>query len=82
MSSKVKCTLCSNDVHWYWGDINCDTYRAYDCDENGERTDETTILPRMDRVDRVEDESFYMCSNGSCMMVWQTEKEITELLSL
>ena len=67
VESEIKCPECGKDIHFYWGDINNDTYRAYFVDSEGQRTEETKILPRMDRVDEVKDESFYMCSGGNCI---------------
>ena len=70
VESEIKCPECGKDIHFYWGDINNDTYRAYFVDSEGQKTEETKILPRMDRVDEVKDESFYMCSGGNCMTTW------------
>lgn len=75
----MNCPSCSHDVHWYEGHLELDTYLAYSCDQNGSALEEVDILPRMDRVDEVLDEKFYMCSNGNCMMIWEDEKDI-ELL--
>ena len=76
VESEIKCPECGKDIHFYWGDINNDTYRAYFVDSEGQRTEETKILPRMDRVDEVKDESFYMCSGGNCMTTWDDLDEL------
>ena len=76
----MNCPSCSHDVHWYEGHPELDTYLAYSCDQNGSVIEEVELLSRMDRVDEVKDDRFYMCSNGDCMMVWEEENEITILL--
>jgi hypothetical protein len=70
------CHNCNSEIHYIWGDISADTYRAYTIDKDGNRLDETEILPRLDRADRIEDESYYMCSNGDCMCAWDTKEEM------
>ena len=76
----MNCPSCLHDVHWYEGHPELDTYLAYSCDQNGSALEEVELLPRMDRVDEVKDDRFYMCSNGDCMMVWEEENEISILL--
>ena len=75
----MSCPHCACDVHWYEGHPELDTYLAFSCDQEGSTIDEVELLPRMDRVDEVKDDRFYMCSNGNCMMVWEEEKDIETL---
>ena len=76
MKNKIKCKECGSDIHLYIGDTDIDKYMAYSIDENGEMDCDTDILPRMDRVDEVYDEEFYMCSNGDCMKVYRDFEEL------
>ena len=82
MQSKLKCPKCNSNIYYYWGDVDCDTYRAYLVDESGHKTDETTISPRMDRVDEVENEEFWMCSNQECGKSWDKLAELKKELNL
>ncbi len=70
------CHNCSSEIHYYWGDINSDTYRAYTIDKDGNRLEETEVLPSIDRADEIKDESYFMCSNGDCMWAWDTKEEM------
>jgi hypothetical protein len=73
----ITCPECGSPIVYYWGDIDSDTYRAYNIDENADmiEEEEVDISPRMDRVDEVKDEFFYMCSNHDCGWDWKTKEE-------
>jgi hypothetical protein len=74
--NNLLCHNCNSEIHYYWGDINSDTYRAYTIDKGGNRLDETEVLPSIDRADEIKDESYFMCSNGDCMWAWDTKEEM------
>ena len=76
LGNDLLCHNCNSAIHYIWGDISADTYRAYTIDKDGNRLDETEILPSIDRADEIKDESFFMCSNGDCMWAWDTKEEM------
>ena len=78
MESKLKCPKCKSDIHFYIGDTDEDTYRAFFVDEKGDQTIETEILPRFDRVDEVKEEEWWHCSNGNCGKYWEDLNELFE----
>lgn len=73
-----KCPYCESDVHFYTGYSQLFRYEAQTIDNNGQCLDNVPILDRMDRVDEVFDETFYLCSNGECMYEWKTFSDLIE----
>jgi hypothetical protein len=71
----LKCPSCkSPKIRFYQGVPAQDTYYAYEVDpETGNYGNEVEILPRIDRVDRVEAEQLYICHG--CMEQWKTWDE-------
>jgi hypothetical protein len=73
-----KCPYCESDVHFYTGYAQLYRYEAQSIDNKGQCIDEVQILDRMERVDEVFDETFYLCSNGQCMYEWKTFSDLIE----
>ena len=71
----LKCPKCGGrHIYYYQGVPACNTYFAYEVDfPSGEARNEVEICPRMDRVDRVESQTLYLCHG--CMKQWGTWDE-------
>ncbi len=75
MEPDLECPKCSNHhIYFDQGVPAHDTYYAYEVDpDDGSPGEEVEICPRMDRVDRVNAETFYLCHD--CMESWRTWDE-------
>ena len=71
----LKCPKCGNrHIYFYQGVPARDTYYANEVDPyDGSPGEEVDICPRMDRVDEVRAETFYLCHD--CMSSWRTWDE-------
>jgi WD40 repeat protein len=71
----LKCPSCGKrHIYFYHGVPARDTYYAYEVDpDNGRPGDDVEICPRMDRVDEIRAETFYLCHD--CMSSWRTWDE-------
>jgi hypothetical protein len=58
-----KCPKCGQQIYIYIGDTNRDAYLCYEANKDLSKGEEIEIAvgSRMDRVDYVEDETFYTC---------------------
>lgn len=59
-----KCPLCNEQIYMYVGNVESDNYECYKTRSDGSMGEEIEIVmgSRMDRVDYVEDETFYTCN--------------------
>lgn len=58
-----KCPNCNEQIYMYVGNVRKDLYQCYKTRSDGKKGEEIEIMmgSRMDRVDSVEDETFYTC---------------------